>query len=86
MKGKKMYGVKCADGDIIAVTNTKETAMRIMRVVVEHDCLNESTNVLYDLGDTVYLANRQNVQIVSLNYFSSKKNFVSTMSYETFDY
>lgn len=85
MKGKKMYGVKCTDGDIIAVTNTKETAMRIMRVVVEHDCWNESTFVLYDLGDVVYLANGHNVQVVSLNYFSSKKNFVSTMSYETFD-
>ena len=86
MKGKKMYGVKCADGDIIAVTNTKETAMRIMRVVVEHDCWNESTNVLYNLGDVVYLANGLNVQVISLNYFSSKKNFVSEMSYGSFDY
>ena len=86
MKGKKMYGVKCADGDIIAVTNTKETAMRIMSVVVKHDCWNESTNVLYDLGDVVYLANGHYIQIVSLNYFSSKKNFVSEMCYETFDY
>lgn len=81
-----MYGVKCADGDIIAVTNTKETAMRIMSVVVKHDCWNESTKVLYDVGDVVYLANGHNVQVVSLNYFSSKKNFVSTMSYESFDY
>lgn len=86
MKGKKMYGVKCADGDIIAVTNTKETAMRIMSVVVKHDCWNESTKVLYDLGDVVYLANGHNVQVVSLNYFSSKKNFVSEMSYGFFDY
>lgn len=85
MKGKKVYGVMDTDCDIVAVTNTKETAMRIMRVVVNHECWNKDTEILHDLGDTVYLKNDQSVRVVDLNFFATKKAFVEGMCYECFD-
>ena len=85
MKGKKVYGVMDTDNDIVAVTNTKETAMRIMRVVVNHECWNKDTEILHDLGDTVYLKNSQSVRVVGLNFFATKKAFVEGMCYEFFD-
>lgn len=84
-RGRKMYGVMDSDNDIVAVTNTKETAMRILRVVVNHECWNKDTEILHDLGDTVYLKNSQSVRVVDLNFFATKKAFVEGMCYECFD-
>lgn len=84
-KDRKLYGVMDTEGDIVAVTNKKETAEHIMRVVVNHECWNKDTEVLHDLGDTVYLKNSQSVRVVCMNFFATKKAFVDGMCYKCFD-